>query len=331
LVVEGAGAVYHVISRTAFKSFVLGDDEKRVFISLMRKQAAFCGVTVLAHCVMSNHFHLLVQVPHENEISDEELARRYRLLYGGVHRSLRAIAPDELVALFASGGEEAGHWRRRLRVRMGNLSVFAGELKHRFSIWYNQRHGNAGSVWSSRFKSLLVEDSSKAMATVAAYIDLNAVRARLVEDPADYPFCSYAEAMNGSSEARRGYLFIHRENDWGRAVASYRLLLYWKGAYADDDSVGKIPESVADEVLARKGKASLPELLRRKTRYFQDGMAIGSPKFLESIIRKHAGLFHPKRRQCHSAMKGGDWQGLVVIRNLRVRLFDSYASGGAVV
>jgi putative transposase len=36
-----------------------------------------------------------------------------------------------------------------------------------------------------------------ALAMIAAYIDLNAVRAGLVVDPKDYRFCGYGEAMGG--------------------------------------------------------------------------------------------------------------------------------------
>ena len=39
---------------------------------------------------------------------------------------------------------------------------------------------------------------------MAAYIDLNPVRAGLVEDPKNYRFCGYAEAVVGHAAARRG-------------------------------------------------------------------------------------------------------------------------------
>ena len=41
-------------------------------------------------------------------------------------------------------------------------------------------------LWAERFKSVLVEGSREALLTVAAYIDLNAERAGLVGDPAEY-------------------------------------------------------------------------------------------------------------------------------------------------
>ena len=43
---------------------------------------------------------------------------------------------------------------------------------------------------------------ASALATMAAYIDLNAVRVGLVDDPKDYRYCGYAEALGGNEAAR---------------------------------------------------------------------------------------------------------------------------------
>jgi len=32
--------------------------------------ADFCGIRVLTYCIMSNHFHVLVEVPELGELSD---------------------------------------------------------------------------------------------------------------------------------------------------------------------------------------------------------------------------------------------------------------------
>jgi hypothetical protein len=55
-----------------------------------------------------------------------------------------------------------------------------------------------------RFKSVMVEGRGEPLHTMAAYIDLNPVRAGLVEDPKDYRWCGYGEAMGGSRRAQRG-------------------------------------------------------------------------------------------------------------------------------
>ncbi len=47
----------------------------------------------------------------------------------------------------------------------------------RFSQWFNRRHDRVGRLWESRFKSVLLEGSRETLIKVAAYVDLNAVRA----------------------------------------------------------------------------------------------------------------------------------------------------------
>jgi hypothetical protein len=84
-----------------------------------------------------------------------------------------------------------------------------------------------------RFKSVLVEGKGEALRTMAAYIDLNAVRAGLVKDPKDYRWCGYAEALGGSRRAQRGLCkAIGKPVDgWQSAGAAeaYRSILYVEG------------------------------------------------------------------------------------------------------
>ena len=56
-------AYYHCISRVVDRQFVFGPAEKEQFIEFMRLYERFCGVRVVTYCVMSNHFHVLVEVP----------------------------------------------------------------------------------------------------------------------------------------------------------------------------------------------------------------------------------------------------------------------------
>jgi putative transposase len=55
--------VYHCVSRICDKAFRINEEEKGVFVRLMRGYERFCQVEILTFCVMSNHFHLLVRVP----------------------------------------------------------------------------------------------------------------------------------------------------------------------------------------------------------------------------------------------------------------------------
>src|ERR1051326_8513413 len=75
-------AFYHCISRIVHRQFLLGDDEKEQFLKYMRECARFCGLQIITYCIMSNQFHILVQVPRRSTtpFSDEELLTRLEAL-----------------------------------------------------------------------------------------------------------------------------------------------------------------------------------------------------------------------------------------------------------
>ena len=80
---EEQSSIYHCVSRVVNRDFVFGDEEREMFVLLMRRYEAFCGVKVLSYCVMSNHFHILVKVPPicEQEIDDEVILERMSGVY----------------------------------------------------------------------------------------------------------------------------------------------------------------------------------------------------------------------------------------------------------
>ena len=260
---------------------------KGQFVRMMWRQAAFAGVEMLSYCVFTNHFHLLVRVPEPHEISDSELLRRYRILYSK-NVPFSAADPDVLETMLEQGGEEADELRDRLIARMHDLSAFMSELKQRFSIWYNKNRRSSGTVWSERFRSIFIEDSLEFTAPMAAYVDLNPVRAKIVEDPSDYAFSSYRAAMQvNDNNVREGLVSLyHCAMGWRSAIRSYRVLLYGKGAQSKANPAedkGMIDSERAQQVIRDGGKLSWAEYLRMRVGYFTRGGALGSSKFIESL------------------------------------------------
>ncbi len=66
--------------------------EREQFVQFMRGYEAFCGVRVLTYCILSNHFHVLVQVPERPEElpGAEELLRRLEGLSGTAMTAAKA-------------------------------------------------------------------------------------------------------------------------------------------------------------------------------------------------------------------------------------------------
>ncbi|MCC5840151.1 MAG: transposase, partial [Opitutales bacterium] len=131
---------------------------------IMRSQAAFAGMEVLTYCFMANHFHIFVRLdPKETEnLDDAGLVGRFRALYGGTRCASLGIDADDLEVILRKKGSSAEGIRRRLKARMGEVSVFMREVKTRFTLWYNEKHGTVGTFWAERFRSVIVEADSEA-------------------------------------------------------------------------------------------------------------------------------------------------------------------------
>ena len=196
-------AFYHVVSRIANKAFLLNKDEKKeVFVNMLHQAADFSGVDVITYVVMDNHFHLCVRVPRqEGEISESEILRRVGVLYGEERRT----ALEKRLAEYREEGDDIAVAAElaKLRARMGDLSEFMKTLKQRVSQWYNSNYSHEGTLWSGRFKSVLVEDG-RYLNNLIAYIHGNPIRAGIVTRATDYKWSAPGAAAKGDARAKKG-------------------------------------------------------------------------------------------------------------------------------
>ena len=97
-------AAYHVTSRVVHRQFLFADEEKEQFRMLMRMVERFSGCRVLSYCLMTNHFHLLLEVPPspttedqkwgEFGVSEKELLYRLGGLYSRAYVCLLYTSPS---------------------------------------------------------------------------------------------------------------------------------------------------------------------------------------------------------------------------------------------
>ena len=307
---------------------LLHDGAKEVLRKQMWKTADFCGVEILTYCLMSNHFHILVRVPEkelaDSETDDVELLQRFTRLYGELDPRTHALA-----VLLQKEGEpherEAEIVRRQLLARMHGVSVFMKELKQRFTIWYNHQHERFGTIWAERFKSLIVEEDRGGFAalTVAAYIDLNPVRAGICRDPKDYRFCGYGAAVVGWKAARRGIQSVVGDSKWRSAGSTYRIRLFGSGSWARGTEKAGLDPARFKEIFEQGGKLSAVEILHCRVRYFSDGLVLGSEGFVQDCFEEFRDHFGKLRRSGPRRLKGADWNDLTVIRDLRKSVISS--------
>ena len=312
---DGVG-YYHLVSRCAFKKMAFGDEDKSMFVKMLHKVAAFSGIDVLAYCAMTNHFHVLVHVPRQVELTESVLLDRLAILYGTTNASEVKSQWDE----YRRHGwiSRVEKEQDMLRRRMGDISPFMQCLKQRFSIWYRSNHeGHEGTIWQGRFGSTFVE-SGEALQAVAAYIELNPVRAKIVSDPESYSWSSYGAAMSGDRRARlcltRIYDPTATKQNFAKFADQYRQLLYYKGA-------GDILDTeTVKQILRNHGKLPMPMVLRCKIRHFTHGFAIGSKEFVSAMISKYSEYFSEDRRSDAWGIGAcKDWNGFRICSARRLQ------------
>jgi REP element-mobilizing transposase RayT len=337
-------AIYHCISRVVDRRFVFGERECEAFRMYLRMYENFSGCRVLSYCVMSNHFHLLLEVPPmaEGGISDEELLKRLCAIYSEV--VVTEVAEELAEARAAGHARRVAEIHTRFTYRMHDLSQFMKGLLIRFTRWFNRTHERTGTLWEERFKSVIVE-SGVAARTMAAYIDLNPVRAGMVADPADYRWSSYGEAIGGGTKgdgkkAREGLVRAYscdqgvgfESERWREVSRLYRRLmgieLQRKSGRAQVATRGLVTKNTAELLESKNNETALPDLgmaamLRCRVRYFSDGAVIGSSGFVNEAFANARERFGPNRKSGARAMRGsgsGAKGQLWSMRDLRVRV-----------
>ncbi len=331
----GKPVFYHVISRVVDRRFVLGVAEKEKFRTIMRMQENFTGCRVVSYCLMDNHFHLLLEVPPiaKGGLSDESLLKRLSAIYSEAFVAVVASELADARRQVAEGrGEESflvGRIHERFSYRMHDLGEFMKGLLQRYTQWHNRAHARTGRLWEDRFKSVIVEDGVAAK-TMAAYIDLNPVRAGMVKDPAEYRWSSYGEAIGGSAKgngkkARAGLVRAIRAHKGSEADDSlwkndvsreYRKLLMAGAIEKLETRVGRdgatetrrtrkgSSAAEAEREKERAGELSTGRMLRCRVRYFTDGAVIGSRRFVNDAFANSRERFGKKRRDGARKMRG---------------------------
>ncbi|MFT5634568.1 MAG: putative transposase [Rubritalea sp.] len=338
---ETRAGIYHLVARTVWRTFLFNEAEKEKLRQLMRAYEGFFGVRVLTYCVMSNHIHFLVEVPPKQdadallEAPDSVFLDRLAFIYSedfveemrerietarvdGIEGDKQGLKNDDGITSGELVDEYILGLKQRYTRRMCDLSEFMKSIKQRFTQWYNTENGTKGTLWEGRFKSELVQ-SGYAAQTVAAYIDLNPLRANMVDDPKDYRWCGYAEAVAGRKEAQLGLLSMMQgvekvvpnvellgelSQNWKEVMGKYRMVLAVGGVASDSTSTSAaapiqgerksqrhkkrngFSREESERILEDGGKLNRAELLRCRVRHFSDGVVLGSKEFVNDFYKR---------------------------------------------
>lgn len=297
LLITGEPTAYHLISRSALDGFPIEDAEKDFFVKLLKRFGAIYFTDILGFCCMGNHVHILVRMRPDTDYSDADIKRRYRLLYGEQR-------------LFEDG--QIPFYRRK----WASLSEFMRDIKLGFSRFYNKRHGRRGYFWGDRFKSVLVEDGST-LINCLAYIDLNPVRAGLVERPEDYRWSSIGYHVQAAN--RDGLLSMDlglREFgvlDDKERFRRYRRFLYRAGAI-DRGKGAVLDPKLLQKEQAREFRLPAGRRLLYRTRYFTDAGIIGTKDYVRRTYLQVKDHFSSKREKVPRPIAG--FNGIYSLKRL---------------
>jgi hypothetical protein len=226
----------------------------------------------------------------EYQFTDEEIKKRYEDFYGDDRTFAYGQVPS-------------------LREKLSNLSEFVREIKVGFARYYNRRHNRRGYFWGDRFKSVIVE-KGETLVNCLAYIDLNPLRAGLVNRPEDYRWNSLGYHVQTNN--RDNFL----STDFGlkefnvksekERIRRYRRYVYEAGAL-DRPEKGK-PKVIGNRILEKERKRefelSRHDRFRYRTRYFTDSGVIGSKEFVSKTYLRFKHVFNSKNDKTPKAIKG---------------------------
>ena len=107
----------------------------------------------------------------------------------------------------------------------GGVARTMQSLGRRYVGYFNATYRRSGTLWEGRYKSCLV-DSERYLLTCYRYIELNPVRAAMVETPGDYAWSSYRANAQGRADR-----LVHPHDEYAqlgttvdKRCAAYRAL-----------------------------------------------------------------------------------------------------------
>ncbi len=123
---------------------------------------------------------------------------------------------------------------------------------------YNRRKNRKGAYWEDRYHATAVNRDSHLIQCIA-YIDLNMVRAGVVDHPSGWPFCGFNEIQNPPQR---------------KSLISYDSLMKLFGV-SDISSLQKRHKHIIEEAIARKDLCRQP--------VWTESIAVGRKGFVEKI------------------------------------------------
>jgi hypothetical protein len=194
---------YHLISRCVRRAYLCGEDShtkqsfehrRQWMVDRIRFLTTVFAIDVAAYAVMSNHYHLVVYIDESEALawSEEEVCQRWQQLYH-LHPLVERLQKGQ--SSCQAERDKAHNIINEWRSRLSDLSWLMRNLNEHIARKANAEDNCKGRFWEGRFKSQALLDG-KAVLTCMAYVDLNPVRAKMVESIQSSQYTSVFERIH---------------------------------------------------------------------------------------------------------------------------------------
>ncbi len=195
---------YHCISRCVRRAFLCGDqyDHRRQWLEdRLTELLEVFAIDACGYAIMSNHLHLVLKTNPgaTRQWSPLEIVRRWvRLFPRGLQQVTQAATSarerKRLEQEYLNGLAARTDWVNLWRHRFASLSWFNKLLKEPIAKRANREDDCTGHFWEGRFKSIRLLDAAAILACMV-YIDLNPLRAKMVQALHDSTFTSILQRL----------------------------------------------------------------------------------------------------------------------------------------
>lgn len=187
---------YHCMTRCVRRTFLCGIDSqsgqdyshrKAWIVGRIKQLAEVFAIRICAYAVMSNHYHLVLWVNDNaaNQWTDDEVFLRWQQLFPNDANQVEVLGYSKLEIK-----QKIALWRQRL----SSISWFMRCLNETIARLSNKEEAVTGRFWEGRFKSQALLDEGALLAAMA-YVDLNPIRAKVVNTPEQAEFTSIYERI----------------------------------------------------------------------------------------------------------------------------------------
>ena len=190
--------VYHCIARCVRRAFLCGvhptsghdyEHRKEWIRERLEQLASIFAIDICGYAVMSNHLHVILRARPDlvRDWSEEEVALRWKRLFPPCDPATgKPIEPSECdLNMIVSDPARVVV----IRERLSSLSWFMRCLSEPIARRANREDLCTGRFWEGRFRSQALLDEA-AMLACSVYVDLNPIRAGIVDTPEQSEYTS---------------------------------------------------------------------------------------------------------------------------------------------